>query len=686
MKFSRATKQPNDEEQVPVVDVEVRYGGPRAVNFDEWLKCDDQTASELLPNSRQKATRRKEAAKGKENSPNIVVFDFRKNWQDDDWLAEVKKQLPKLIAMENPCVLRGLADHWPACTKWTDEYLKKNVPEDIEYAIKSMKGGDTKLTFAKYLARYRQEPLHMCSGSTLGDDASPIDFALHQDCKDLHPCQSKFEQHRELFKNTIIEACSKGGEDAPSTIFWMGFGRNLPIDQARDSTASNAMPIVTKTHLDDYYTVSACVGEGQKIWYLWLPIKSFETPNLAREVRPDGKFNTSLAKQYTKIVLRQGDVFINPPKWWHFVHTVDRCLVVNWWFPVTNTEVNPGEEGGKRNPIEVKVKKEQSRGESGGGSSSSRSSTTTSGSACASSSSSSSARSSGSACGSSARDSGSTCGSSARGSGSTCGSSASCSSASSSTSSNSASGSSSICKGATRQKPLLGATWLSRNKVGRILGSKASKGVPYRPALSIRPALSKQSNARGSIDDREEVAAESEGMDLEVAAESEGVDLEVAAESEVGAGGCGTGRSSSSSSSSSSSNSQQDESRPRKKSKVAKGGTKGGTKVDKAVAKKQVAKLHVSAETVAKLHDACREGKLDILKGILEGRDAAELIEEREGDCDNGYWTPLHHACYYGKLECVKELVKHEADVHAVVCDGVSGNSQSMALQCEYCV
>lgn len=77
------------------------------------------------------------------------------------------------------------------------------------------------------------------------------------------------------------------------------------------------------------------------------------------------------------------------------------------------------------------------------------------------------------------------------------------------------------------------------------------------------------------------------------------------------------------------------------------------------------------------LHAAAREGRLEGLQALLsnsndDDNSAAAAMDVDPNELDPAGQTPLHLAADQGHLECMKVLILHKADIHAVDTEGIS--------------
>ena len=85
---------------------------------------------------------------------------------------------------------------------------------------------------------------------------------------------------------------------------------------------------VTKTHYDEYHNILLLLG-CTKTFYLAAQGAIFHSttghPNETSATPRDGS-------QFTKVVLRPGNVMYIPPGYWHYVESSPNSVMVNFWF------------------------------------------------------------------------------------------------------------------------------------------------------------------------------------------------------------------------------------------------------------------------------------------------------------------------------------------------------------------
>ena len=92
---------------------------------------------------------------------------------------------------------------------------------------------------------------------------------------------------------------------------------------------------------------------------------------------------------------------------------------------------------------------------------------------------------------------------------------------------------------------------------------------------------------------------------------------------------------------------------------------------------------------IGPIHDAARLGHVEILRLLLaSGAGANRLSNFRRGDASGRLGTPLHVACRYSQLGCVRELLRWGADVWAEEKDDEEGEEEQeekAPCECDSC-
>jgi hypothetical protein len=132
-----------------------------------------------------------------------------------------------------------------------------------------------KMTMHQFQKRYKSEPLYMVSGSIHGDESQrereqcPIDNCpmLKHDLR--VPAGDQTRRHKvwdKIFESIHSQCADADPTDGTArqeqTSFWYCNGAE---SSGPHETAGRRLPIVTRTHRDDYYTTTMAIGEGHKV-------------------------------------------------------------------------------------------------------------------------------------------------------------------------------------------------------------------------------------------------------------------------------------------------------------------------------------------------------------------------------------------------------------------------------------
>jgi len=229
--------------------------------------------------------------------PSVFNLDAERFWQEH-MLAEV------------PVVIKSGAAAWPAMEKWADaDYLR----EVAGHRLVPVELGPT------YLASGRQRCL--------------MTLSEYMDLLDQQPnCATYLAQHPLLQQVPALELdiikpeyCSRGGE-LRSTNAWFG-----------------PSGTVTPLHFDPVHNLLAQVV-GRKYFRLVSPASSDKVypftdgdrKSNASQVdirQPDlQRFPEYAGVRFFDCVLEAGDMLYLPPRWWHYVQSMDRSFSLSiWW-------------------------------------------------------------------------------------------------------------------------------------------------------------------------------------------------------------------------------------------------------------------------------------------------------------------------------------------------------------------
>jgi hypothetical protein len=244
---------------------------------------------------------------------------------DEDKLGDASPAaVSKLLAMSHPIVFRGLLKQKGDLPDWTDAYLRKHVDQtDIVSVRKAKTGEETTKPIMAFLENYMTNHWYLHPPSGSGSKARNPIYQSETLKSDVAAVWEKIAR-----TSSVVEAVQTCGAndftgDMPECNLWLGNG---PEPGGKGTTGSGS--IVTKTHNDDYYTFSVALS-GTKHWHLLPPHAIDPTQRQAAlAYTPD----TYLKGRWVHLELRPGDLFVNPPEWWHYVQSVGRSCTVNWWW------------------------------------------------------------------------------------------------------------------------------------------------------------------------------------------------------------------------------------------------------------------------------------------------------------------------------------------------------------------
>lgn len=248
-----------------------------------------------------------------------------------------------------PCIWRGAVSHWPAVSKWTNEYLQRMVGDkEVSIAVTPNGYADAVREDLDRFVMPHDEPMPMSQlfGILEGKISYPGVCYLQRQ-------NSNFtEDFSEMFVDTEREIAwaSKAFNSQPDAV-------NLWIGESR---------AVTSLHKDHYENLY-CVVRGEKHFILLpptdrplLPHHTYKSARYALDV-PSGTFSVVDEDDHGTVpwipldplkpdlsrwpdyqhahplrcTLRAGDVLYLPSMWFHHVQQENGTIAVNYWYDMS---------------------------------------------------------------------------------------------------------------------------------------------------------------------------------------------------------------------------------------------------------------------------------------------------------------------------------------------------------------
>lgn len=242
------------------------------------------------------------------------------------------------VSQNIPVIFKNAVSHWPAISKWNNEYLRSKLQDkNISVAItpngyadavvdgKFLMPEERSITFSDFIQTLIKPQTSVYYIQKQNNNLIEEFSALHDDIE-LH----------------IPWATKAMGRKPDAVNFWMGDER-----------------AVTSLHKDHYENIY-CVVKGKKEFILhppvdapWIPYKSFECgvyTNVEEDVSinyldqkvkwiPVDPLNPDFeeyplyknAHKYHCIV-EEGDALYLPSLWFHHVRQTHGCIAVNYWY------------------------------------------------------------------------------------------------------------------------------------------------------------------------------------------------------------------------------------------------------------------------------------------------------------------------------------------------------------------
>ncbi|MFN6571987.1 cupin-like domain-containing protein [Dendronalium sp. ChiSLP03b] len=243
------------------------------------------------------------------------------------------EQFLEIWKQYQPFLIEGVAEHWDACHKWSNDYLIDQCGDNIipvRFYTKSFfndfhnfacEGGDydtleKKMKYKEYVKGYVEHIKNQNNNSNLLGCYLP---------------QAYFE---ERFPEIIADiAYPQYLNRKPIVFLWQGF-------------SSNNFSSTTNLHFDGFHNIFAQV-RGRKRILLFPPSnylsfyppleKSIGIPEFSK-VNPD-VLNLELFPKFPwqekiEIILQPGEMLYIPPFWWHYVTAVDENISLSFFYDI----------------------------------------------------------------------------------------------------------------------------------------------------------------------------------------------------------------------------------------------------------------------------------------------------------------------------------------------------------------
>jgi hypothetical protein len=234
-----------------------------------------------------------------------------------------KKDFLELYKQHQPFIINGVANHWDAYKKWSNDYLvevcgNNAVPvetytpsffQDYNYALDNNFSSPPEMKFKDYIDIISRNQK---------DDLSY--YMAQVDFQKFFPDLTKDIIYPEYFtrKPMII-------------LFWFGFSNK--------TSAS-----VTGLHFDVFHNIFVQI-RGRKRFLLFPPLdylsfyppldSSLYSPGFSK-VDPDNpdfeSFPNFPWQEKREVTLEAGEILYLPPFWWHHVKAVDENISLSFWY------------------------------------------------------------------------------------------------------------------------------------------------------------------------------------------------------------------------------------------------------------------------------------------------------------------------------------------------------------------
>ncbi|PYS93349.1 MAG: cupin-like domain-containing protein [Acidobacteria bacterium] len=247
--------------------------------------------------------------------------------------------LREFLARRRPVVITGVADRWPAISRWDAAYFKRTLPEvevRVEIWDREGPGNDP----ADYLKSVRRRPM------SLGELLDRIQ-ASGRDSRNYY-----------LAQYPILEAAPGLLDDVHPPEEYMRVGAFIPRALARRMRLEPALWMgpagaVTTLHFDSTHNLFAQIAGKKKVILIppaesdlvYYPCREFgmnlhfspvdvEHPDLSRH--PLFARATPL-----EVTVEPGEMLFIPATWWHYLRALEPAISLNFWWNTPATLWGP---------------------------------------------------------------------------------------------------------------------------------------------------------------------------------------------------------------------------------------------------------------------------------------------------------------------------------------------------------
>ncbi|KAG0748180.1 hypothetical protein G6F57_008904 [Rhizopus arrhizus] len=220
-----------------------------------------------------------------------------------------------------PFVLRpGLIDHWPACERWKSvDYLLKTasdrvIPVEIGRAYTDAGWRQEMMRFADFIDRYilqeSEEVAYLAQHDLFYQIPRLASDMILPDYCHIEPNLNDLYTHRpqEVIKNAWF-----GPRGTVSPLHHDPY-HNLLVQVV----GSKYLRLYDPDQTDRLYPCEGMMNNTSQV-------------NIEHEIDPD-QFPKFKEANYVECILNEGEILYIPPKWWHFVKSLETSFNVSLWF------------------------------------------------------------------------------------------------------------------------------------------------------------------------------------------------------------------------------------------------------------------------------------------------------------------------------------------------------------------
>jgi [protein]-arginine 3-hydroxylase / protease len=245
----------------------------------------------------------------------------------------------EFVSRRQPVVITGVADRWPAVSRWDVGYFQRTLPE-VEVQVEVWEREGPRNDPADYLKRVRRRAMRL--GEFL----------------DLIRTAGEASRSYYLAQYPILAAASALLEDVSPPEEYMGVPAYVPRALARRMRLEPALwmgpaEAVTTLHFDSSHNLFVQIAGTKKVVLIppeqsdcvYFPCREFGL-NLhfspVEVERPDPSRHPLFARTTPwEVTVQPGEMLFIPATWWHYLRALEPSISLNFWWNTPATLWGP---------------------------------------------------------------------------------------------------------------------------------------------------------------------------------------------------------------------------------------------------------------------------------------------------------------------------------------------------------